>query len=251
MPRRGPAPPGSDSDVEAAIPARPWPGEQPLPPELLADSRGAAYTAACALQESSRENDALCAPWPVPWATLVQAQGHDGSAATLERELDAAMVEPAQRTEMGGVPPSQIERVRACGAREHLPSGALVSPLTPFPLRPAGVRQRAEVSPSHVAPVPAAPGQRWGRGAGTPGGQGPRPGAQVAGCVSQVGSQGWLNACVLTPCRVWLGPTDDFGEEQVHLTAAAKTAARAAAKAAKAAKAAARGAQGAATDAQP
>ena len=108
--RRGPAEP---DDSEEAVPGRPWPGEQPLPPELLADSRGAAYTAACALQESSRETEALCAPWPVPWAALVEAQGQDGSAAALEQELDAALVDAAQRTAAGGVPPSQIEAVRA------------------------------------------------------------------------------------------------------------------------------------------
>ena len=108
--RRGPAEPG---DSEEAVPSRLWPGEQPLPPELLADSRGAAYTAACALQESSRETEALCAPWPVPWAALVEAQGQDGSAAALEQELDAALVGAAQCTATGGVPPSQIEAVRA------------------------------------------------------------------------------------------------------------------------------------------
>lgn len=121
MPRRGLVPPppppgeaegGGEGDDTPAYPPHPWPNEQPLPPEVLADSRGAAYAAARALQERAREDAALCGSWPVTWARLQQLQGQDGNAAWLERDLDATVSHKKGRTLAGDVTRKHVELVR-------------------------------------------------------------------------------------------------------------------------------------------
>jgi hypothetical protein len=122
MPRRGAAPPalpadGSDEGDDAPgahhqSPQQQLPAEQLLSAELLGDSRGAAFTAACAMLERAREDAALCGPWPLTWAQLKQHQGDESSAAWLERDLDASVTHKKYRTVAGEVTRKHVELVR-------------------------------------------------------------------------------------------------------------------------------------------